>query len=179
MLYRYEVDKATVFLQRQCFLLVLSGWPRVVGPRWVIDQNCRFSLFVAPHAAWLPQLHSIWPPRLLLARLDIIHLIITKPRTSEKRLRDGINETKLCLMFPIWFLWNIFTQQIFDRAIKAKLILGSITLHDVQLIRQGGEVPRPVPGCVNKAASGDPDRNIAWCHCAGSQSQPSSGSRDH
>ena len=31
-------------------------------------------------------------------------LIITKPRTSEKRLRDGINETKLCLMFPIWFL---------------------------------------------------------------------------
>ena len=59
-----------------------------------------------------------------------------------------------------------------------------LTVGDVQLIRRGGEVlggevPRPVPGCVNKAASGDPDRNIAWCHCAGSQSQPSSGSRDH
>ena len=56
-----------------------------------------------------------------------------------------------------------------------------LTVGDVQLIRRGAmwRGPPPVSGCVDKAASGDPDRNIAWCHCASSQSQPSSGSRDH
>ena len=83
-----------------------SGWCYLDDPGlWVRDEL--LTKIVDSHClwpAWLPQLHSICPPRLLLARLDIIHLIITKPRTSEKRLRDGINETKLCLMFPIWFL---------------------------------------------------------------------------
>ena len=56
-----------------------------------------------------------------------------------------------------------------------------LTVGDVQLIRRSARWrgPPPVSGCVDKAASGDPDRNIAWCHCASSQSQPSSGSRDH